>query len=127
MIMLVPFVQTVTEKPTSDEENQRKRQSTQRLPASRSMLGRFAPGMDRPTGSVGDFASQQKTGPLVYYTVDAGVCLGGARLARPSTVSLAVGGILSPMVRFAEGKMPSAAGETPTLPGTNRSVDGFFT
>ena len=28
-------------------------QSTQRLPASRSMLGRFAPGMDRATGSRG--------------------------------------------------------------------------
>ena len=28
-------------------------QSTQRLPASRSMLGRYAPGMDRATGSRG--------------------------------------------------------------------------
>lgn len=36
-----------------EEREYRTMQSTQRLPASRSMLGRFAPGMDRATGSRG--------------------------------------------------------------------------
>jgi hypothetical protein len=36
-----------------EETEYRTMQSTQRLPASRSMLGRSAPGMDRATGSRG--------------------------------------------------------------------------